>query len=65
MERCIHKVLYNYNSKHILLTPFQSGFIPGDSTTIQLLHTYHMFGEAVDNDKEDRVVFLWHKQGFW
>ena len=57
MERCIHKVLYNYISKHKLLTPFLSGFIPGDSTTFQLLHTYHMFCEAVDNGKEVRVVF--------
>ena len=70
MERCIHKVLYNYISKHKLLTPFQSGFIPGDSTTFQLFHTYHMFCEAVDNGKEVRVVFcdiskafdrVWHQ----
>ena len=49
---------------------FQSGFIPGDSTTDQLLHIYHTFCEAVDNGKEVRVVFcdvskafdrVWHK----
>ena len=39
------------------LTPFQSGFVPGDSTTCKLLHTYHMFGEVVDNSKEVRTVF--------
>ena len=70
MERCIHKVLYNYINKHKLLTPCQSGFIPGDSTTFQLLHTYHMFCEAVDNGKEVRVIFcdiskafdrVWHQ----
>ena len=53
-----------------ILTPFQSGFVPGDSTTCKLLHTYHMFGEAVDNSKEVRTVFcdiskafdqVWHK----
>ncbi|MCG8046087.1 MAG: reverse transcriptase family protein, partial [Candidatus Thiodiazotropha taylori] len=57
LERCVHKELYNYLNEHKLLTPFQSGFIPGDSTTFQLLHTYHTFCEAVDRGKEVRVVF--------
>ena len=44
--------------------------MPGDSTTCQLLHTYHMFCQAVDNGKEVRTVFcdiskafdrVWHK----
>ena len=70
MERCIHKILYNYINEHKLLTPFQSGFIQGDSSTFQLLHTYHSFCEAVDNVKEVRVVFcdirkafdrVWHR----
>ena len=70
MERCIHKHLYNYISENNLLTPFQSGFIQGDSTTFQLLHTYHSFLEAVDSGKEVRVVFcdiskafdrVWHR----
>ena len=42
MERCVHKHIINYNS---LLTPFQSGFIQGDSITFQLLHTYRSFLE--------------------
>ena len=57
MERCIHKHLYNYISVNNLLTPFQSGFIQDDSTTFQLLQTYHSFLEAVDSGKEVRVVF--------
>ena len=70
MERCVHKHLYNYISENQLLTPFQSGFVPGDSTTIQLLHTYHTFCEAVDSGKEVRAVFcdiskvfdrVWHR----
>ena len=70
MERCVHKHLFNYISRNNLLTPFQSGFIPGDSTTTQLLHIYHTFCEAVDNGKEVRVVFcdiskafhrVWHE----
>ncbi|MCG8078441.1 MAG: reverse transcriptase family protein, partial [Candidatus Thiodiazotropha taylori] len=70
MERCVHKHLYNYVISHQLLTPLQSGFVQGDSTTYQLLHTYHTFCEAVDNGKEVRAVFcdiskafdrVWHK----
>ena len=70
MERCVHKHLYNYISENQLLTPFQSGFVPGDSTTNQLLHTYHTFCEAVDSGKEVRAVFcdiskafdrVWHR----
>ena len=57
MESCIHTHLFNYISRNNLLTPFQSRFIPGDSTTNQLLHIYHMFCEAVDNGKDVRVVF--------
>ena len=70
MERCVHKQLYNYINTNHLITPLQSGFIPGDSTTYQLLHTYHRFCEAVDSGKEVRVVFcdiskafdrVWHR----
>ena len=70
MERCVHKRLYNYATEHRTLTPLQSGFIQGDSTTYQLLHTYHNFCEAIDNGKEIRVVFcdiskafdrVWHR----
>jgi len=32
MERCVHKVIYNYFVSDNLLTPLQSGFIKGDST---------------------------------
>ncbi|MEW8544911.1 MAG: reverse transcriptase family protein [Candidatus Thiodiazotropha sp.] len=70
MERCVHKQLYNYAIVNHILTPFQSGFIRGDSTTYQLIHTYHTFCEAVDSGKEVRVVFcdiskafdrVWHR----
>ena len=70
MERCIHKHFYNYIVEINILIPFQSGFRRGDSTTYQLLHSYHMFCEAVDGGKEVRVVFcdiskafdrFWHR----
>ena len=52
MERCIHIYLYNYIVSNQIFTPLQSGFFPGDSTICQLLHTYHMFCEAVVIGKE-------------
>ena len=58
MERCIHKHFYNYVITDRILTPLQSGFVPGDSTTCQMLHMYHMFFEAtVNNGKEVWAVF--------
>ncbi|MEW8544385.1 MAG: reverse transcriptase family protein [Candidatus Thiodiazotropha sp.] len=70
MERCVHKHLYNYIIANQILTPFQSGFVRGDSTTCQLIHTYHTFCNAVDKGKEVRTVFcdiskafdrVWHR----
>ena len=70
MERCVHKYPHNYVISNHILTPLQSGFVHGDSTTYQLLHAYHQFCEAVDNGKEVRSVFcdiskafdrVWHK----
>ena len=58
MESCVHKYLYNYIIGNQILTPFQSGFVPGDYTTYQLLHTYYSFVEAVDSGKEVRVLFV-------
>ena len=39
MERCVHKHLYNFICEIQMLTPFQPGFVLGDSTSYQLLHT--------------------------
>ena len=70
MERCVHKHLYNYVIDDDLITPLLSGFKQGDSTSFQLIHTYHSFCEAVDSGKEVRAVFcdvskafdrVWHR----
>ena len=57
LQKVWNKQLYNYVKSHNLITPLQSGFIPGDSTTFQLIHTHHTICEAVDSGKEVRVVF--------
>ena len=70
MERCVHKYLYNYVVSNQILTPLQSGFVSGDSSTFQLIHIYHHFCQAVDIGKEVRAVFcdiskaldrVWHR----
>ena len=71
MERCVHIHLYNYIISHKMISPFQSGFVQGDSTTYQFLHIYHTFCEAVDSGREVREGLcditkafgrVWHKR---
>ena len=57
MERVVFKYTFNYIRDQGLLSSFQSGFTPGDSTTNQLLHVYHLLCEALDHKKEVRLVF--------
>lgn len=57
MERCIHEHVYNYCIANNIITPLQSGFVRGDSTTYQLTDIYNSFCEVVDSGKEVCVVF--------
>ena len=56
-ERCIHKHVYDFIKAHII-TPLQSGFIPGDSTVNQLLSTYHELCTSFDKGITTQVVYL-------
>ena len=49
--------MYNHFHDNDVLTPLQSGFIPGDSTVNQLTFLYDTFCKALDSGKEVRVVF--------
>ena len=40
-----------------MVSPFQSGCIPGDSTVNQITYLYHIFCETLDSGKEVRAVF--------
>ena len=69
-ERAVFKHLYNHLHENSILTPYQSGFTPGDSTTSQLTFLYDTFCDALDAGKEIRVVFcdlskafdrVWHR----
>ena len=72
MERCIFKYVHNFLLKTILITKFQLGIRPGDSTVNQLISISDDFGKAIDDGKEIRntVIFcdiskafdcVWHK----
>ena len=52
LEKAIFKHLYNHLQGNNMLSSFQSGFIPGDSTVNQLAFLYHIFCEAFDSGKE-------------
>ena len=56
-ERAVYKHIYNHILSNNILTDFQSGFRPRDSTVNQLASIYNAFCEALDNGKEVRVVF--------
>ena len=57
MERVVFKNVFNHFKDNNLFTPFQSGFMPGDSTVNQLVHVYHLINQALDKQKEVRIVF--------
>ena len=70
-EKLIFNCLYSYLSSNNLITKNQSGFVPGDSCTNQLLFLINEIHEAFENNSlEVRAVFLdiskafdkvWHK----
>ena len=69
-ERTVFKNIYNHFQDNKILTPLQTGFIPGDSTVNQLAYLYDSFSQALDFGKEVRVVFcdiskdfdcVWHE----
>ena len=70
MEKVVHKHVFNYLRDYKVLSPLQSGFIPGDSTVNQLVDVYNTFCKAMDDGLEVRAIFcdiskafdrVWHK----
>ena len=59
-EKLIFNKLYSYLSSNSLITKNQSGFVPGDSCTNQLLFLINEIHEAFENQSslEVRAVFL-------
>ena len=70
MERVVFKNLYNHLQSNNLLYKYQSGFVPGHSTTFQLIDIYHHICQSFDNKQYSCMVFcdiskafdrVWHK----
>ena len=70
MEKCIQKHLLDFITVNNLLTTSQSGFIPGDSTTNQLLCIYDDFCKSLDQQSTTQALFfdiskafdrVWHR----
>ena len=70
LERLVFKYLFNHFRDNNISTPFQSGFTPGDSPVNRLTYLYNTFCQALDSEKEVRVVFcdiskafdrVWHR----
>ena len=70
LERCVHKHVYTFFKTHNVLTPHQSGFIPGDSAVNQLLSTYNNLCCSFDSGIITQTIYfdiskafdrVWHK----
>ena len=57
-EKLIFNHLFDYLREHSIITPKQSGFMPGDSCTNQLLLITHKILLELDKNKSVRAVFL-------
>ncbi|MCG8032136.1 MAG: reverse transcriptase family protein [Candidatus Thiodiazotropha taylori] len=70
MERIVFKNMYNHLHLNNLLYKYQSGFVPGHSTTFQLIDIYHHICQTFENKQYSCMVFfdiskafdrVWHK----
>ena len=70
LERCIHGHIFEFLKTNSLLTLSQSGFIPHDSTTFQLLTMYDDFCKSLDNRQTTQCIYfdiskafdrVWHR----
>ena len=70
LEKLVHKHVFKFCCDNVIITSFQSGFVPGDSTVNQLIDIYNTFCKALDDCKEVRAIFcdvskafdrVWHK----
>ena len=57
LEKIIFKYLFNYLQEYEILTKYQSGFRPHDSTVNQLLEIYHIIIENLDKGKDIKFIF--------
>ena len=58
LEKCIHNHLLTFLQEERILSTNQSGFIPGDSTTNQLLIIYNDLCNSLDKGLPTQAVYL-------
>ena len=56
LERIIFKHIYNYLKDNDFFTPWQSCFMPGDSTVNDVACLYNHISKALDDGSEFRVL---------
>jgi len=70
LERCIHNHIFTYFKQNEIISANQSGFIPGDSTTNQLLMIYNDLCKSYDLGITTQSIYfdisrafdrVWHK----
>ena len=64
LEAIINRQLYEHLVCNDLLSPYQSGFRRGDSTTLQLFRVVHQPMSAVDSGKATAMVFYDFRKAF-
>ena len=69
-EKCVQQNTFQYLNSNNLITPHQSGFIPGDSTVYHLLNLYHDLCSSLDGNNTVQAIFfdiskafdrVWHR----
>ena len=70
LERIVFKNIYNFLHENNLLYRLQSGFLPNNSTTFQLIDIYQHICQTFDNSQYSCMIFcdiskafdrVWHK----
>lgn len=56
-EKIVYKRIFNFLIENVLLYKFQSGFIPGHSTSHQLIELVHEILQALDNHELICLIF--------
>ena len=64
LQKCAITHVFSYLNISHLLTPFQSGFIPGDSSVYQLLSLYDDLCRSLDNGATTQAILSYISKAF-
>ena len=57
MERVVFKHVYNFLHENNLIYKYQSGFLPGHSTTYRLVDIFHLICQSFEEKQTSCVIF--------